>query len=280
MAPKISPGKIAAILAVGSFIGFLGLAMALGWEEDEAGQRTRAVRASRTPVDEEAERTSGTGGSSCWSDVCVISTPRPQPNTGRARAELERFSLERGLMTPSPSPSQDEPRSLSLAIDVQTEGNTALSFGPIDDCAAIDREQYVQVDVVLAGIQEVVPETDPAFWPQGGLPLFIVPVEWNNDVLALVDASFEMLIVANPESSIFAEWDSLKNDGLYNAEALDLASHGLESGGGVLGRLTFRAIAPGRSEIAVRELLVQDAWEPYSVPDPRDATVVVGGVCS
>ena len=125
-----------------------------------------------------------------------------------------------------------------VGIDPVTSGNTATSLGPRDGCARVEPGAQTQVDVV----EDRVP-------PEHSDPNLLQVTDINNELFLASNGSFE------PFEGLS---DPLPDtDGNVLIEVADLASNNpdpgsnMETGPGVLSRLTFQAKAVGTSTISI-----------------------------
>ncbi|HEV8574653.1 MAG TPA: hypothetical protein VGR43_08085 [Dehalococcoidia bacterium] len=144
----------------------------------------------------------------------------------------------------------------------------------------MDVGEKIQVDVVVGDIPEPDGSGDGTTWSHGGLHSFALLVTYDSEVLRVTDSDARMMIEANQRSLVYVEGDRPPDsDGSLYTAVIDSWESGLESGNGVLARITFEAVAPGESSLGIADSSVSDPWGAYVVDDARDARVVVGGVC-
>ena len=171
-----------------------------------------------------------------------------------------------------------------LAIDALPHGNTATSLGPIDGCASVGVGGLVTVDYLVNEVP-----TDRS------LIAFEADILYNQKLLEVVGVENDFLLGAEGE---FQPFEGLSDplpdsDGVLRIVVLDTASEtfpqaNVESGPGVLSRITFRAKATGVSRISVGfhrqpallyPLLQDTLNETIAVDRLGSASVVVGGEC-
>jgi hypothetical protein len=172
-----------------------------------------------------------------------------------------------------------------LAIDANPEGNRANSLGPLDGCLSAGVNKRVVIDVIV----DAIPEDRP-------IVAFQVAVSYDPDILEAVAVDNNQLISAvgryQPfEAEVFN--DPLPDrDGVLTVSVLDLASndpHGanIESGPGVLSRITFETKAPGLARLAIvfqdaqnmYPLIVDNQNEPIDIEEVGSAVIAVGQAC-
>ena len=134
-----------------------------------------------------------------------------------------------------------------LAIDARTEGNTATDLGRLDGCAESSVDGLITVDYVV----DAVPGDRPLIG-------FEAEIRYNPRILEVVAVQTAFLLAAEGSFAPFAGLsDSLPDsDGVYRITVLDTASQtfpeaNVESGPGVLARITFRGKVKGVSPLAV-----------------------------
>lgn len=129
--------------------------------------------------------------------------------------------------------------STSLAIDAITEGNAATSLGPIDQCVSVEEGDSFTVDVVIEDVPSLLT------WE--------ATVAHDRQLLEITDQDPLLMIAAAAGSSPFNGSESLPDiNGTHFVGATD--TRALESGSGVLARVTFRALAAGTSDISIPQL--------------------------
>ena len=136
---------------------------------------------------------------------------------------------------------------VTLAIDAQPAGNTGSHLGPIDPCVSTAVSDVFGVDLVIINVHDLLA------WE--------AYVTYDPAVLELTDRNVRLFQSANDGSNVVDVSDATPDtDGTYRAAAADTADPASpDSGSGVLARLTFRALAAGRSDIAIaQEDLNQD----------------------
>jgi hypothetical protein len=134
-----------------------------------------------------------------------------------------------------------------LAIDANTEGNTATSLGPVNGCSRIEAGAQTAVDYVV----DAIPQDRPMIG-------FEAEVRYDLQLLEVVDADYRLLLAAAGNHQPFTgQSDQIPDsDGSLRMQVLDTASTtdpeaNVEIGPGVLARLTFRAKAAGLAGINI-----------------------------
>lgn len=132
-----------------------------------------------------------------------------------------------------------------VATDADITGNTATSLGPLNACVRAEPGSSVAVDLVV----DAVPE-------DRGIIGFQFTLLYDPDILTLTAVDSEFLLGAEGSFEPFEGIaDPLPDsDGSYTYIVADLASNppleNIESGAGVLSRLTFSTKGAGVSNVA------------------------------
>lgn len=133
---------------------------------------------------------------------------------------------------------------LTIGIDADPSGNGATVLGPIEPCISVRNGDTFDVDVFVRDVEELL--------------AFEMYIEFNPQVVEVVDRDVSMFLAGNPGSSVLDVSAPVPNrDGLYRAAAADTSDPPTpDSGSGVLFRLTLRAVGPGSSGLvlAVRDV--------------------------
>src|SRR2546427_42565 len=134
-----------------------------------------------------------------------------------------------------------------LGIDADPHGNTATFVGPIDGCARAEAGSTFDIDYVV----EAIPQERPMIG-------YDAEIRYDQALLEVVKVDYQLLLAAAGTYSPLASLtDSVPDfDGKFRVSVLDTASStepeaNVESGPGVLARVTFRAKASGVSKIAI-----------------------------
>lgn len=141
-------------------------------------------------------------------------------------------------------------QAVSLAVDADPSGNTATSLGSADECAGVATGDSFQVDIVVRDVEDLL-----------GWEAYVI---YDASVLKLTDRDVRMLLAANAESNVFDASDApVSANGRYRVAAADIADPPApDSGSGLLARLTFDAVAPGVSLVALPRLDVTGDGRP------------------
>ncbi len=134
-----------------------------------------------------------------------------------------------------------------LAIDSSPQGNTATSLGQIDGCARLEVGSRLTVDYVV----DAIPQDRPMVG-------FEVEIRYDPRLLEAdeVDSGFLLAAVGSYSPFTGLSDELPDSDGQLRISALDLASSNdpkanVESGAGVLSRISFRAKAQGIGQVAI-----------------------------
>jgi Cohesin domain len=134
-----------------------------------------------------------------------------------------------------------------LAIDADSNRNNATSLGQLDGCARLEPGSTRDIDYVA----DAVPQDRPMIG-------FEVEIRYDPSLLEAVNVDHQLLLAAaGSYSPLTGLSDALPDsDGKLRISVLDTASSSdpqanVETGPGVLARVTFRAKSPGVSKIAI-----------------------------
>ncbi len=137
---------------------------------------------------------------------------------------------------------------LTLAVDVDPAGNTATSVGTIEDCVSVDVDSTFGVDIAVMNVANLLA------WEA----TFV----YDSAVLEVVGADVSLFQAANAGSSVIDASEPLPDaDGRFFVGGIESGS-ALDSGSGVLARLTLRAIGPGISAASLPKLDFNDDGVP------------------
>lgn len=126
----------------------------------------------------------------------------------------------------------------AVRIDADPSGNTATSLGPIETCREAATGDTFDVDVVIENVTDIL--------------AFKSVFTYDKTKLEVVDVDIEFLLDSSPASDLLNTSSAVPDDdGFYGLRALDFTKdpQGAESGSGVLGRVTLRAIDSGLSTV-------------------------------
>ncbi len=165
------------------------------------------------------------------------------------RRLLALLTLATGFVVALQTASAEEPApSIGLiALDPVTAGNGATQLGPRDGCRRVERGAFTDVDLVV----DSIPETRPAI-------AFQVDVKYDPRTLEVTgyDVAFLLASVGAYEPFPGLSDPLPDRDGSFRVSVLDIESRtdppaNVESGAGVLARISFRAKAEGTSRLTV-----------------------------
>lgn len=125
----------------------------------------------------------------------------------------------------------------TFAMDAGIDGNGATTVGRIEDCVAVKTGDRFQMDIVVQDI------TNLLAWE--------IPIDYDPEVVTVVDQDVKLFQQANAGSSVLDLSDKLPDDsGFHALKAFDSADPASpDSGSGVLARVTFEAVGAGDSPI-------------------------------
>ena len=128
--------------------------------------------------------------------------------------------------------AQDGP---TVGVDADPAGNTAISLGTIDSCISVKKGDAFQVDIFVTDVVNLLN------WE--------VYFSFDGDVINVTDRDVQMFPAASAGSDVLDVSDVLPSSGgLYRLGAADLSRPpAVDSGSGVLGRLTLEAVGAGLS---------------------------------
>jgi hypothetical protein len=124
-----------------------------------------------------------------------------------------------------------------VGVDVITDGNTATTLGPVDECVEIKSDETQQVDVFVENV------TDLIAWE--------ALLNYDPDLLVLEEHDTALFQAANQGSDVQDVSQELP-DGRYTISAFDSSDPPApDTGSGVLARLTFAGVGAGVSEVSL-----------------------------
>jgi len=173
------------------------------------------------------------------------------------------------------------------AIDANSSGNTAASYGPIDDCVMADAGSDVTIDVIAEDIAAVDDQGTPE--PEddvGGVIGFHLKLTYDEAAFSITGVDADFLLGSNDGSNLYEDtFEIPDNDGEFRFDALDLGvgPGATESGSGVLARITVHvavAAPAGAHTLNVLDATHYDAQSAsLSAPIVYSAVIAVGGPC-
>jgi hypothetical protein len=167
-----------------------------------------------------------------------------------------------------------------IAIDADITGNSATSLGDRTSCNTLPTAgDTVQVDVTVRGVPPFDRDTRT-----GGLVAYEADIAYDPAIVHVVGVDTRFMLAARSPYYSFDVIDDLPDsDGHLQLVSADL-SQSLESGDGVLARLTFEAVAPGVSPLSLVEafnhnpspVLYDLTPDPYEIGHQFNGALVVG----
>lgn len=156
-----------------------------------------------------------------------------------------------------------------LAVDVNTAGNTATSFGNIDTCAEIGSGASLNVDVVV----DAIPEDRP-------LTAFQFQISYDPAIVRVTDVDHEFLLAADGFQPFAILTDPRPDsDGTFLVAINDVTTNP-ESGPGVLARITLTAVGAGVTNLSPINIDLRDDRNERMPPAVATAAnVAVGQAC-
>ena len=163
------------------------------------------------------------------------------------------------------------------AIDVDVTGNAATVVGPTEACRRVEPGATVDVDLIVNQIPPDRPLTAIQF-----------TVFYDAAVVNVIARDANLLLSAIPDSSGItfpAFTDPVPDaDGGFQAAGIDFSPTARETGPGVLGRLTLKAVAPGLSILSPNAntetlLVFDDLNEQIPIDTVAAAFLAVGEDC-
>jgi hypothetical protein len=174
-----------------------------------------------------------------------------------AAVMLTAIFLAQSLLQVSDSGAQQSP---GLGVDADPTGNTATSLGTIQSCVSVSSGQTFQVDVFIAGVTDLL-----------GWEAYFV---YDPAIVKVSERNVRMFQAANPGSQVLDTSDSPPDQGgHYRVSAVDIAEPpALDSGPGVLARLTLVAVSAGVSPASLPLIDMTGDTKPDFGPTLTDAS--------
>jgi hypothetical protein len=137
-----------------------------------------------------------------------------------------------------------------IGIDADTSGNTDTALGAIDECVEISEGESHEIDIFVEDV------TDLLAWE--------AIISFEPAVLQIVDEDVQLFMAANEGSDVQDFSGELPDsDGRYWLQTFDAADPlALDSGSGVLARVTVQGVGPGVSELRLPLLDVDGDGQP------------------
>ena len=148
------------------------------------------------------------------------------------------------------APAHAQQAETSIGIDADATGNTDTALGAIDDCVVISEGESHEVDIFVRDV------TDLLAWQ--------AVLTFEPEVLQVVDGDVQLFMAANEGSDVQDFTGELPDvDGRYWLQTFDAADPlALDSGSGVLARVTVEGVGPGVSELRLPLLDVDNDGQP------------------
>ncbi len=162
--------------------------------------------------------------------------PGGQPPTGQTPQPGETPDTEQ---TPVISPGANTADSIS--IDADPSGNTATSLDNIDACREVAVGEQFDIDLTIENVSS--------------LAAFSITLTYEEGSLEVVGEDVDLFLGSAPTSDVADNSDSVPDsDGVYEVRALELSTDpdAVESGSGVLARITLEAASSGVSTLSVK----------------------------
>jgi hypothetical protein len=196
-----------------------------------------------------------------------VANPPPSPTPRPAAAEIG----------PPPTTSLAV-NSVGIDTDVKrTAANTATSLGSLNSCNTLTSGGSLTIDIAV----DAVPPSDSAT-DTGGITGFQFSLLYDASVVKVTASDAEMLLAANPGSSLVSLGDATPDtDGSFLVAVSDFGSSTTpESGSGVLARITLQGVAPGVSQLTLTDLAIADvSTARYGINSTPAAEVAVDAPC-
>ncbi len=134
----------------------------------------------------------------------------------------------------------------AVGLDARVRGNSAESLGIIDPCTAVSVGDIFPMDVFVDNVNDLLA------WE--------VYVQYDRSYLEILDRDVALFLESATNSNVVNVSDPLpSHSGLYRLAAADIATPAaLESGSGVLARLTFQAKTRGSTPVSLAYLDYDD----------------------
>ena len=181
----------------------------------------------------------------------------------------------------TPVISPDANTADSISIDADPNGNTAASLGGIDACREVAVGEQFDIDLTIENVSS--------------LAAFSITLTYEEGSLEVAGEDVDLFLGSAPTSDVADNSDSVPDsDGVYEVRAFELSADpdAVESGSGVLARITLEAASSGVSTLSVKvpsigPILTDgdgDALEPADefgvwLGDVSDAQIAVDEEC-
>jgi len=123
--------------------------------------------------------------------------------------------------------------------------NTATSLGSIESCISAATNDTFDIDIFITDVVDLMS------WE--------TYLEYDSSVLNVTAVNVQMFQAANSGSHVFnASEPTPDSDGTFYVSAVELVVGAVDSGSGVLARLTLRAVGPGASRAELLSSMLKD----------------------
>lgn len=197
------------------------------------------------------------------------------------------------LLTGSPGASAEDDHVL-VEIDTTVAGNDDNRLGPTESCTGTPLAvgDTIDVDVIVRGVPAYV-EHGSGGRPSGGIEAYEFDLRYDPALLRLHRIDLEdtpniFRTSGNQSLAYYVDYDPtsgfqtdpLDANGNINIYMGDVRTSDLESGNGVLARVTFTGISSGVSRLQVNKQVVYSAGLNYYRTQAMSSSIVVGaGTC-
>lgn len=161
-----------------------------------------------------------------------------RPAIGILAAIFAALALLVALLLGLGHPEAEGQSTPTLAVDADPAGNLATSVGQIDDCVVLSLGETADIDVVLLG--------------GDGLLGFEFQFEYDPSIVEILDSDLKLFLASAPGSRVIDVSEPLPDpDHLHLFGAADIGRDSLDSGSGVLARITLTVKGPGVSPLSI-----------------------------
>jgi hypothetical protein len=129
--------------------------------------------------------------------------------------------------------------TLSLGVDADPTGNTATSLGAIQSCRQVNVGDTFDIDIWVKDVSD--------------LGAFTAWLTYDYTILETTEQYIKDFFLGSSPGSAVMDWSDLHTASLAFLAAWDMNESAVESGSGVLCRLTLHAVGPGISPITLEK---------------------------